>query len=276
MTSKAVPGPPAPERSDALDVDTRPAPLRLSLHEIAEGSHRILNPFTDDKLMEVGWLIGAGRSTRILDLACGKGEMLCRWAETFGISGHGVDLSDVFLAAARHRADELGVADRVSFELGDAAQRQLGGDPAYDVVSCIGATWIGGGLTGTIALMLPGVLPDGLLLVGEPYWVDPPPAEAYASIGVAPDEFVSLEGTLDRFESAGVELVEMVLADGASWDRYAASQWWTIDRWLQAHPDDEKADSMRAFLRDGRRSHLAYQRRYLGWGVFVLRPRPAA
>jgi hypothetical protein len=30
---------------------------------------------------------------------------------------------------------------------------------------------------------------------------------------------------------------------------------------------------MRAYLDDDRRAHLAYQRRYLGWGVFVLRLR---
>ena len=34
------------------------------------------------------------------------------------------------------------------------------------------------------------------------------------------------------------------------------------------HPD---AAEMRAYLDRSRRSHLAYGRRYLGWGVFVLR-----
>ena len=29
------------------------------------------------------------------------------------------------------------------------------------------------------------------------------------------------------------------------------------------------------FLDRGRRSYLQYNRDYLGWGVFVLRPRPA-
>jgi SAM-dependent methyltransferase len=253
-------------------VDTQPTVSKLSQHEIAEASHRILNPFTDEKLMQVGRIIGPGADTRILDLACGKGELLCRWAETFGISGVGIDLSEVFLAAARARAEELGVSERVGFELGDAAAFELGASSPYDVVSCVGATWIGGGLTGTIDLMRPAVATHGLLLVGEPYWVDPPPAEAYEAMSMTPDDFASLEGTLDRFESAGVELVEMVLADGGSWDRYAASQWWTVDRWLRANPDDDRADAMRMFLRESRRSHLAYQRRYLGWGVFVLKP----
>ncbi len=63
----------------------------------------------------------------------------------------------------------------------------------------------------------------------------------------------------------------MVLADGDSWDRYVAGQWWTIDRWLSAHQDDPRADEMRGLLVAWRRAHLEYGRRYLGWGIFVLR-----
>jgi cyclopropane fatty-acyl-phospholipid synthase-like methyltransferase len=44
-----------------------------------------------------------------LDLACGKGAMLCRWAERFGIQSTGVDISPVFIEAACQRAAGLGV-----------------------------------------------------------------------------------------------------------------------------------------------------------------------
>jgi cyclopropane fatty-acyl-phospholipid synthase-like methyltransferase len=43
--------------------------------------------------------------------------MLARWAQRHGITGTGVDISEVFLPAARARAAELGVADRLHFEL---------------------------------------------------------------------------------------------------------------------------------------------------------------
>lgn len=245
--------------------------MSLQLHEIAEAGHRILNPFTDDKLMLLAAVARLGPDTRILDLACGKGELLCRWAETFGITGHGVDLSEVFLAAARDRAEELDVADRVSFELGDAGE--FAAEPAsYDVVSCLGATWIGGGLAGTLDLMRPAMRPDGLLLVGEPYWTKPPPDAAYDALGVVRDEYTSLAGTAERFAAAGFDLVEMVLADGDSWDRYAAAQWWTLADWLRVNADDPRHDDVRTFRDRWRRAHLEYGRRYFGWGVFVLRP----
>jgi SAM-dependent methyltransferase len=247
----------------------RPVLSVLELHEIAEADHRILDPFTDAHLLELAAVARVGPDTRVLDLACGKGEMLCRWAQEFGSSGVGVDLSPVFADSARKRAHALGVADRVGIEQADASSYRP--EPGrFDIAACVGATWIGGGVAGTSELLRPAVPPTGLLLIGEPFWREPPPAEVRATYDEA-DQFADLPGLLDRFERAGTDLVEMVLADEHSWDRYVAPQWWALRRWLDEHPDDPRAGQVREFRDEIRRAHLAHQRRYLGWGVFVLR-----
>lgn len=243
----------------------------LRKHEISEANHRILNPYTDEKLLLLGEVCRLHPGQRVLDLASGKGEMLCRWSERFGITGTGVDISTVFVPAAEARADELGVVDKISFVRADASSYQAERS-SYDVVSCVGATWIGGGLVGTIDLMRPALRPGGLVLVGEPFWLEDPPEEALAGPWIGREEFASLAETAAKCESAGMTLVEMVLADGDSWDRYSAGQWWAVDSWLRDNPEHPDADAMRDFLVTGRSSYLTYGRRYLGWGVFVLRP----
>lgn len=242
--------------------------MSLWLHEIAESSHRILDPFTDAHLVELGTVARIGPSTRVLDLACGKGELLCRWAQEFGSQGEGVDISDVFLSAARARADELGVTDQVRFSQGDASGHQAASP--VDVACCIGATWIGDGPTGTIELLRRSLRPGGRILIGEPYWRDDPPRQVRDAFGG--EQFHDLPGLLDEFTTAGADLVEMVLADEHSWDRYAAAQWWNLRTWLDEHPGDPRTAEVREFLDTTRRAHLQHQRRHLGWGVFVLAP----
>lgn len=246
--------------------------MSLELHEIAETHHRILDPFTNEKLMLLGEVCRLRPGMTMLDLACGKGETLCRWAQQWGITGVGVDISRVFIPAAKARAQELGVSDKVTFVEADAGTYPQD-DHEFDIVSCMGATWIGGGLIGTLELTKKAIKGrDSLILVGEPYWIEPPPPEAAQALGIANEDYTSLIGTLDRIETTGLELVEMVLADQDSWDRYAASQWRTISDWLRENPHHRLAPEMRTWVADGRRSYLQYGRRYLGWGVFVTRP----
>ncbi|WP_206184588.1 SAM-dependent methyltransferase [Thermoactinospora rubra] len=239
--------------------------MSLRFHEISEGDRRILNPLSEDKLALLGRICHITPGTRHLDLACGKGELLSTWAATYGLHGVGMDISHVFLDAARKRAAELGVSDQVTFVHGDAGAYEAE-ENAFDIVSCIGATWIGGGLSGTLDLMRRPLRPGGLALVGETYWITPPPSDVDVDF-----DATSLAGTAERLAAGGYELVEMVLASQDDWDRYVASQWWTITEWLRANPDDPDAPAMRDFLDRSRRPYLEYQRRHLGWGVFVTR-----
>ena len=242
--------------------------MSLRFHEISEADHRILNPITETELMLLGEICQLGAGSRHLDLASGKGEMLCQWSRQWGSGGVGVDISKVFLAAARARAAEFGLEAKVRFDEGDAGHYQGDGEH-FDLVSCIGATWIGGGLTGTLGLMKPFLKPGGLMLVGEPFWSATPPEKAYESSGIGRD--ATLVGTLDRVESCGMGLVEMVLANPNTWDRYVAAQWLTVDNWLRANPTDPEADALRGWITRSRRNYLEYERPGLGWGVFVLR-----
>jgi SAM-dependent methyltransferase len=237
---------------------------------IRESSHRILDPFTSEKLATLGAALRMVPGTRLLDLACGKGELLCTWARDHGVSGVGVDISETFVAAAQARAAELTVSDRVRFVNADAAG-YVAEDPV-DIAACVGATWIGQGMAGTLELLERSLLPGGTVLIGEPYWrLDPPDQDTVEGCYMrGKDDLTSLPGLVERFGGLGWDLVEMVLADQDSWDRYAAAQWLNIRRWIDANPDDELVGEMRAELDAAPLRHVRYQREYVGWGVFAL------
>jgi SAM-dependent methyltransferase len=157
---------------------------------IRESSHRIHNPFTSEKLATLGRALYLSPGTSMLDLACGSGEMLCTWARDHRLTGTGVDVSTAFIEAARARAIELDVADRVTFIHGDAAGHVAEG--RVSVASCVGATWIGDGVAGTVELLRRSLSPGGIMLVGEPYWRREPPDQAGLTQSGADGSLLSL------------------------------------------------------------------------------------
>ncbi|WP_180129057.1 cyclopropane-fatty-acyl-phospholipid synthase family protein [Rhodoferax sp. BLA1] len=240
---------------------------------ITESAHRIHNPITPDKLATLGAALRLAPGASLLDLGSGSGEMLCTWARDHGITGTGVDMSQLFTEQAQDRAEELGVAHQVKFIHGDAAGYVS--DQKVDVAACVGATWIAGGVAGSIALLTQSLRPGGIILIGEPFWRQLPPTEEVAKgcLAHAINDFLTLPALVASFGQLGYDVVEMVLADQDGWDRYEAAKWLTMRRWLAANPGDAFAPEVRAQLNSEPERYATYTRDYLGWGVFVLMPR---
>ena len=80
--------------------------------------------------------LSAGERVRIAEVGCGEGLAAITMAAAYpNAEVDGYDLDDASIAAARKSAADAGVADRVRFEVRDAADAAIAGD--YDLVVAI-------------------------------------------------------------------------------------------------------------------------------------------
>jgi len=88
------------------------------------------------KLTErLGRLLELSPGSRVLDVAAGRGTSAWALARSFGCHVTGIDLSSACIDAARHEANDSGLAARLSFEVGDAEALPFD-DGEFDAVIC--------------------------------------------------------------------------------------------------------------------------------------------
>ena len=234
---------------------------------VAESEHELQNPTSVEKLVLLGERLRLGPGARVLDVASGRGGPALVLAHTFGCSVEGIEVAPESHAAAVRRAAAEGLDDLLSFRLGDASTSTFA-EAAYDAALCLGATFVFGGLDGTLDALVPAVRPAGHVIVGEPYWRTWPLPDDYADRD-AP--YTSLEQTVAAIEAHGVRVVGVIAASQDDWDRYETLHWRTVEEWLAEHGHDPAVDQVRETHERGKRSYLRHGRDVLGWAIFTCR-----
>ncbi len=66
---------------------------RWKFYDIIHRRHTVMNPVNENSLEHLYDLLELKRGARVIDIGCGKGEMLIRLAEKYHVEGVGVDKS---------------------------------------------------------------------------------------------------------------------------------------------------------------------------------------
>jgi len=238
---------------------------------VAEQNHELQNPTSEEKLLLLGRRIRLAPGSRVLDVASGRGGPAILLAQEFGCTIEGIEVAPEFHAVAVERAASAGVGELVSFRLADAANEELAAG-AYDAALCLGASFVYGGLAGTLDALEPTVRPGGHVVVGEPYWRSWPLPDDYAD---RDEPFTSLDGTVAIVESGDLRVVTLIDASRDDWDRYETLHWRAVEEWLAESPDDPDADEVRTSYERWKRTYLRHGRELLGWAIFVAWKPPA-
>lgn len=210
----------------------------------------------------------------VLDLGCGWAELLLRVLEAQpGATGTGVDRDEGDIAHAKELAASRGLADRVTFVAGDAADWT--GDPV-DVALNLGASHVFGGdpaehTAKTLAAYGEMLAPGGRLLLGEGFWRTPPSAEAMEFFGGDNGQYGTLNDLVELAHRHGYRTLSVSEAGVDEWDEFQFRYLLGYERHLLDHPDDAeiraKSDSFRV-------SYLTGWRGVMGMAYLTLvRPR---
>jgi len=241
----------------------------FDLVNISERYLELVNPTTPEKLLIAGRVAGMRKGSRVVDFGSGFGEGLSLWAKAFGITGLGIDIRPAACDRARAKMKAQGLAEQIAIACGKAAEYPLESQ-SWDIAACIGATFCWqGGFKEAVHAMRRAIKQDGRLIVGEVHWsqANVPPEYARRESSI-PSEYEILRMAREE----GLEIIYVLHSSQDDWDHYIAENWRGLSDWLDENPTHPEREDVVRHLHHGQEEYLRYEREYLGWALYVLKP----
>ena len=142
---------------------------------------------------------------------------------------------------------------------------------SLDLASCVGASWIFGGHTGTLEALMNMVKPGGWVIVGEPFWLQEPSQDYLTAAGITKEAFGSHYSNAQAGQKRGLNLVHTIVSSKDDWDRYEGLQWYATAEYARNHPDDPDLPELLERVNKERELYLRWGRNTIGWAIYLFR-----
>lgn len=235
---------------------------------LAHGAHDLCNPLDAATLDLACERLGLAQGDPVIDVGCGKGELLVRLAERRSTRGVGLEMNPAHVADGRRRAEARAVTDRVTFVETDAT-RYAAEPGSFAAALCIGATHALGGHRETLIALRAWLRPGGRMLIGEGYWRREPAAGYLAVLGATRDDHGTHADNLALGAACGLRPIESWESGVAAWDRYEDLYAETALAYAHAHPDDPDAPAIIERVHRWRDAYRRWGRDTLGFGLYL-------
>jgi SAM-dependent methyltransferase len=238
-------------------------------YDVTHRYHEVWNPTSRAKLDELIGLLRLNPGSAVLDIACGKGELLTRLAERYEISGIGVDISPYCVTDAEQKLRERVPGAQIQILNMDGADYSP--DQLFDLAMCIGASWVYKGHRGTLSALKAMTKPDALILVGEPFWLKDPDDAYLVAENLTRDMFGTHYENVLVGEDEGLFPLYTMVSSQDDWDRYETLQWYAAEKYARDNPDDPDVSEILTRVAHGRTNYLHWGRDTLGWAMYLFR-----
>lgn len=247
----------------------------MNKHKFSIIGHRnlaICNPISSDKVNKAIHLLQLDPKNRVIDFGAGKGEILIRTIEKYGVHGTAVELQDglgseITLAAQGRIPEEklkVVLKDAKLFLQDDLCE-------PFDAAFCIGSTHAFGTYMDAIAALSKVVRKGGVILAGNGYWKQPPTSELLSFLGTTKDEMGNHESNVLLSETIGLTPLWSCVASEDDWDEYEWQYSYGIESYLRENPSDPDFVAMTEQIRNWRHATLKWGREAFGFGLYLFR-----
>jgi len=240
---------------------------RTRYSTIAHRDHRFCSPFSRERIDAWIEALAAPPDPRVIDVGCGKGQMLISVLERWGGSGIGIDANPVYVEQGRARGAHLGAALELRAESYDAASVP---DGSFDVALCVGSTHAIGTYVDALRELARVVRPGGLIAAGSGYWRRSPDPEYLRVLGAEPDELLDHAGNVRAGEMLGLRPRFAITSMEQEWDAYEGLYASSIETFAAEHPEDPDCVEMLDRIAKWRDAYRRWGRTTLGFGLYVF------
>ncbi|MFT5683789.1 MAG: SAM-dependent methyltransferase [Myxococcota bacterium] len=226
-------------------------------------------PLSADRADRLLDLLDLPDGASVMEVGCGRGELLLRLVSRWGCSAVGVDVDEAAITAAQEAASKRALS--VDFRCGDAKLLAL---PQVDLAVCIGATQAyglgAGAWHNTLRMFSRLVRPGGQMLIGEGFWARTPDPEYLAFLGDNPGIEKTHHENISSAEATGLIPLYAAESNRDEWDDFEWSHRLGIERAAVAHPNDDAIQKRLIRSRAWREGYLKWGRTTMGFGFYLF------